>query len=76
MLASAYCHQLRQLISSLNSDNYTTHIEELNNIAMSLGESSKVVLITSLLDEINFRDGNVKDVQKVNGILVGNNMLC
>ena len=61
MLDSAYCWQIRHLTSSLNSINNTANIEEINHITMSMGDNGRTVLISSLLDEIDFRDGAQKD---------------
>ena len=61
MFDSAYCWQIRHLVSSLNTLNNSANIEEINQITMSMGENGRTVLMSSLLDEIDFREGAQKD---------------
>ena len=68
MLVSAYCWQIQNLLNSLTELNYNNNKKEINNIVMSLGENGRSVLISSLLDEIDFRDGFPKDIQRVSFI--------
>ena len=65
MLASAYCWQIQNLLNSLTKLNYIEKKKEINTIIMSLGENGRSLLIASLIDETDFREGAPKDTQRV-----------
>lgn len=67
MLVSAYCWQIQNLLSSLTELNFNSIRKEIDNIVMSLGENGRSMVIASLLDEIDLRDGYPKDISRVSG---------
>jgi hypothetical protein len=68
MFSSQIYFQIHNLVTTLTKKNHKAHTAELSVLTKMYGDDSKIFLITSLLDEIDFRDQRVtghRDTQKV-----------
>ena len=71
MSAAPIYWQINNLITSLTKKNNKTHTAELLELAKMYGDDSKIFMLSSLFDEIDFKDQRTtghRDTQKVSHV--------
>ena len=68
MLSHPVYYRIANLVKSIKKSNNKTHVAELLELASMYGDDSSIFMLTSLFDEIDFKDQRTtghRDTQKV-----------